>query len=74
MVCSLLEKWSAWYTECVYFSFDFHSVLKCINFDSCLMLFFTQGCCVNAPMIVIADYTKGAEGYTYNYYVSYYLL
>lgn len=27
-----------------------------------------MGCCVNAPMIVIADYTKGAEGYTYNYY------
>lgn len=27
-----------------------------------------MGCCVNAPMIVIADYTKGSEGYTYNYY------
>ncbi|KAH7445763.1 hypothetical protein KP509_01G023000 [Ceratopteris richardii] len=27
-----------------------------------------MGCCVNAPMIVVADYTKGAEGYTYNYY------
>jgi len=27
-----------------------------------------MGCCVNAPMVVVADYTKGAEGYTYNYY------
>mmetsp|Transcript_490 Transcript_490/g.537 ORF Transcript_490/g.537 Transcript_490/m.537 type:complete len:278 (+) Transcript_490:79-912(+) len=27
-----------------------------------------MGCCVNAPMIVVADYTKGAQGYTYNYY------
>lgn len=27
-----------------------------------------MGCCVNAPMIVIADYSKGAEGYSYNYY------
>ena len=29
-----------------------------------------QGCCVNAPMIVVADYTNGVEGYSYNYYVS----
>ena len=29
-----------------------------------------QGCCVNAPMIAVADYSKGSEGYTYNYYVS----
>ncbi|KMZ61130.1 NADH-quinone oxidoreductase, subunit E [Zostera marina] len=27
-----------------------------------------MGCCVNAPMITIADYSKGSEGYTYNYY------
>ena len=27
-----------------------------------------MGCCVNAPMITVADYTKGSEGYTYNYY------
>ncbi|KAJ7565102.1 hypothetical protein O6H91_02G048100 [Diphasiastrum complanatum] len=27
-----------------------------------------MGCCVNAPMIAVADYTKGAEGFTYNYY------
>lgn len=27
-----------------------------------------MGCCVNAPQITIADYTKGADGYTYNYY------
>jgi hypothetical protein len=25
---------------------------------------------VNAPMIAVADYSKGSEGYTYNYYVS----
>jgi hypothetical protein len=25
---------------------------------------------VNAPMIVVADYTNGVEGYSYNYYVS----
>lgn len=31
-----------------------------------------QGCCVNAPMITVADYSKGSEGYTYNYYVSYF--
>lgn len=31
--------------------------------------FFLQGCCVNAPMITVADYSKGSEGYTYNYYV-----
>ena len=30
---------------------------------------FMQGCCVNAPMITVADYSKGSEGYTYNYYV-----
>ena len=27
-----------------------------------------MGCCVNAPMIAVADYTKGVEGFTYNYY------
>eukprot|EP01018_Ginkgo_biloba_P004174 Gb_29393 [translate_table: standard] len=27
-----------------------------------------MGCCVNAPMITVADYTKDSEGYTYNYY------
>ncbi|EMS65892.1 NADH-ubiquinone oxidoreductase 24 kDa subunit, mitochondrial [Triticum urartu] len=27
-----------------------------------------MGCCVNAPMIAVADYTKGSDGYTYNYY------
>jgi (2Fe-2S) ferredoxin len=27
-----------------------------------------MGCCVNAPMIVVADYSKGSEGYSYNYY------
>jgi len=27
-----------------------------------------MGCCVNAPMVVVADYTGGTEGYTYNYY------
>ncbi|GMH37000.1 hypothetical protein BSKO_04873 [Bryopsis sp. KO-2023] len=27
-----------------------------------------MGCCVNAPMIAVADYSKGAEGYSYNYY------
>ncbi|GHP12323.1 hypothetical protein PPROV_001105100 [Pycnococcus provasolii] len=27
-----------------------------------------MGCCVNAPMIAVADYTNGTEGYTYNYY------
>lgn len=32
-------------------------------------VFFLQGCCVNAPMITVADYSKGSEGYTYNYYV-----
>ncbi|KAL3717409.1 hypothetical protein ACJRO7_008918 [Eucalyptus globulus] len=30
--------------------------------------FFGQGCCVNAPMITVADYSNGSEGYTYNYY------
>lgn len=28
-----------------------------------------QGCCVNAPMITVADYSNGSEGYTYNYFV-----
>jgi hypothetical protein len=32
--------------------------------------FGVQGCCVNAPMIVVADYSNGVEGYSYNYYVS----
>ena len=27
-----------------------------------------MGCCVNAPMIAVADYRGGMEGYTYNYY------
>lgn len=27
-----------------------------------------MGCCVNAPMIVVADYSNGSKGYTYNYY------
>jgi len=27
-----------------------------------------MGCCVNAPMVVVADYTKGVEGFSYNYY------
>ncbi|XP_034674295.1 NADH dehydrogenase [ubiquinone] flavoprotein 2, mitochondrial-like [Vitis riparia] len=26
------------------------------------------GCCVNAPMITVADYSTGPEGYIYNYY------
>ncbi|CAN6706879.1 unnamed protein product [Malus baccata var. baccata] len=28
-----------------------------------------MGSCVNAPMITVADYSNGSEGYTYNYYV-----
>ena len=27
-----------------------------------------MGCCVNAPMIAVADYRDGVRGYTYNYY------
>lgn len=27
-----------------------------------------MGCCVNAPMIAIADYSNGVEGFTYHYY------
>ena len=27
-----------------------------------------MGCCVNAPMIVVADFSKGVDGYSYNYY------
>lgn len=27
-----------------------------------------MGCCVNAPMIVVADYSSGVEGFSYNYY------
>lgn len=27
-----------------------------------------MGACVNAPMIAIADYSSGVEGFTYNYY------
>eukprot|EP00249_Psilotum_nudum_P010013 c22282_g1_i2 orf=116-937(+) len=27
-----------------------------------------MGCCVNAPMIAVADYTNGTEGFSYNYY------
>lgn len=33
------------------------------------LVWILQGCCVNAPMITVADYSKGSEGYTYNYYV-----
>lgn len=29
---------------------------------------------MNAPMIVVADYSNGVEGYSYNYYVSSLLL
>ncbi|XP_075507644.1 NADH dehydrogenase [ubiquinone] flavoprotein 2, mitochondrial-like isoform X1 [Primulina tabacum] len=29
---------------------------------------FDFGCCVNAPMITVADYSNGSEGYAYNYY------
>ncbi|XP_039141077.1 NADH dehydrogenase [ubiquinone] flavoprotein 2, mitochondrial-like [Dioscorea cayenensis subsp. rotundata] len=27
-----------------------------------------MGCCVNGPMITVADCSNGSEGYTYNYY------
>lgn len=27
-----------------------------------------MGCCVNAPMIAVADYSDGVKGYSYNYY------
>ena len=27
-----------------------------------------MGSCVNAPMIVVSDYTNGVEGFSYNYY------
>ena len=27
-----------------------------------------MGCCVNAPMIVVSDFSKGVDGYSYNYY------
>lgn len=27
-----------------------------------------MGACVNAPMIAIADYSQGVEGFSYNYY------
>lgn len=27
-----------------------------------------MGACVNAPMIAVADYTKGVDGFTYTYY------
>jgi len=27
-----------------------------------------MGACANAPMICVADYTKGVEGFTYNYF------
>ena len=27
-----------------------------------------MGACVNAPMIAVADYTKGVDGFSYNYY------
>lgn len=44
-------------------------------FDNCSNIiphFLWQGCCVNAPMMTVADYSNGSEGYAYNYYVSYY--
>ena len=27
-----------------------------------------MGCCVNAPMIAVADFSKGVDGYSYNYF------
>uniref|UniRef100_A0A0D3ASF2 Uncharacterized protein n=1 Tax=Brassica oleracea var. oleracea TaxID=109376 RepID=A0A0D3ASF2_BRAOL len=27
-----------------------------------------MGCCVNAPMITLEDYSNGSQGYTYNYF------
>jgi len=27
-----------------------------------------MGCCVNAPMIAVADYSNGVDGFSYNYY------
>ncbi|KAF3536504.1 hypothetical protein F2Q69_00021521 [Brassica cretica] len=27
-----------------------------------------MGCCVNAPMITVEDYSNGSQGYTYNYF------
>ncbi len=27
-----------------------------------------MGCCVNAPMVAVADYSAGVEGFSYNYY------
>jgi (2Fe-2S) ferredoxin len=27
-----------------------------------------MGACVNAPMVVVSDYSNGVEGYSYNYY------
>ena len=27
-----------------------------------------MGCCVNAPMVVVSDYTNGVEGFSYYYY------
>lgn len=27
-----------------------------------------MGCCVNAPMIAVADFSKGVKGYSYNYF------
>ena len=27
-----------------------------------------MGCCVNAPMIAVADYSGGSDSYTYNYF------
>jgi NADH dehydrogenase (ubiquinone) flavoprotein 2 len=27
-----------------------------------------MGCCVNAPMMVISDFSGGVEGYSYNYF------
>ncbi|GLJ13859.1 hypothetical protein SUGI_0221450 [Cryptomeria japonica] len=43
-----------------------NEVTKYGMFSVCKMK--CMGCCVNSPMIVIVDYTKGSEGFSYNYY------
>jgi hypothetical protein len=40
----------------------------CASSTTLLVLGRCMGSCVNAPMIAIADYTKGVEGFSYNYY------
>ncbi|GJM89012.1 hypothetical protein PR202_ga05605 [Eleusine coracana subsp. coracana] len=54
--------------------------MECMNWSDCVVIsdvkinfihisgLHWQGCCVNAPMIAVADYSKGSEGYSYNYY------